>query len=410
MSLMVADRLFGALLVEMASGHYAEGGRFLSHRRIMRQWRVAAATANRALELLRAVNVVRVRDRSGHYLPEGFRERALLALHRTDGPETGVAPLQHHRLGMKVLLQGRTGHPMKRVAAVLVLRGDRRLRHEDCDDALARCAASSLTARGIFLEAEERRVAVDFFLCNGSSDSERRTLARVLNARPDGVMIIKRMAPFQTKTLGEALLQRGIPVVVLYGEGEGSDMVSVNFNNVAMGATAAETFLRNGHRRLGVLLHRDSNTNWDDRLRGFRLRADGKKGVTVTEFRLREHPDDFLQAAARLRRERITALFSTTEELLAGFLPALKESGIRVPADLSVLMCSSTSAVQDSPLPVDTLIQDFVLLGRMAFRALEGYCSGEVAQKAYLLDPVVEIHGTVRGFPRALSNLLAVLA
>ena len=103
MSLMVADRLFGALLVEMASGHYAEGERFLSHRRIMRQWRVAAATANRALELLRAVNVVRVRDRSGHYLPEGFRERALLALHRTDGPETGVAPLQHHRLGMNNL-------------------------------------------------------------------------------------------------------------------------------------------------------------------------------------------------------------------------------------------------------------------------------------------------------------------
>jgi DNA-binding LacI/PurR family transcriptional regulator len=245
---------------------------------------------------------------------------------------------------------------------------------------------------------------VDFFLCDGSSDSERRTLARVLNARPDGVMIIKRKAPFQAKTLGDSLLQRGIPVVVLYGEDEGSDMVSVNFNNVGMGFTAAETLLKNGHRRLGVLLHRDSNKNWDDRLRGFRLRTDKEKGVTVTEFSLRDRQDDYLQAAAGLHRGRITALFSTTQEVLAGFLPALKGSGIQVPADVSVLMCASTSAVQDSPLPVDTLIQDFAQLGRMAFHVLEGYCGGQVAQKAYLLDPVVEIHGTVMGAPQVSEN------
>jgi DNA-binding LacI/PurR family transcriptional regulator/DNA-binding transcriptional regulator YhcF (GntR family) len=402
MSLTASNRLLGALLVEMVSGHYVEGKRFLSHRQIMQHWRVGTTTAHQAWDLLQAADVVRVRDRSGHYLPEGFRERALLSLHRKEGTETGVAPLQHHRLGMKVLLQRRAGHAMRRVAAVMVLQGDRRLRRQDCDDVLARNPAASLTARGIFLEAEERHIAVDFFLCDGSRDSERHTLARVLNARPDGVLIINRKTSFQAKPFGESFLQRGIPVVVLYGESEGSDMISVNFNNVGMGVNAAETFLRNGHRRLGVLVWRAPTTNYcEDRLRGFRLRATEKKGVTVTEFRLSEQPDDFLQAAARLRRERITALFSTTHELFAGFLPALKESGIRVPADVSVLMCSSISAVKGFPTPVDTLIQDFVLLGRMAFRALEEYCSGEVAQKAYLLDPIVDIHGTVRGFPRA---------
>jgi DNA-binding LacI/PurR family transcriptional regulator len=397
---MASDRLLGALLVEMVSGHYEEGKRFLSHRQIMQHWRVGTTTALQAWDLLKAVDVVRVRDRSGHYLPEGFRERALLALRRTDSTETGVAPLQHHRLGMKVLLQRREGHAMRRVAAVFVLQGGRRHRRENCDDDSARYASSSLTARGIFLEAEEHRVAVDYFLCNNSPDSERHTLARVLKSRPDGVMIITHTAPFQARTFGESLLQRGIPVVVLYGESEGTDMISVNFNNVGMGGAAAETFLQNGHRRLGVLLRRDSNPNFDDRLRGFRLRADEEKGVTVAEFRLGKQPEEYLQAAAALRRGRITALFSTTHELMAEILSALKESGIEVPSDVSVLMCSCTSAVQDSPLRVDTLIQDFVLLGRMAFRALEGYCSGAVAQKVHLLDPVVEIQGTVTNFSR----------
>ena len=398
MSLMAADRLFGALLVEMVSGHYMEGERFLSHRRIMRQWRVAAGTANLALRRLRTENVLGVKDRSGHYLPEGFRERALRVLHGADELADASTPLQQHRLSMKVLLNWRTGCPVKSVAVVLVLmRGDGRLRPEEHDATLARCAASSLTAKGIFLEAECLRVPIHFFLCNGTSASGERTLGRVLNARPDGVILIKRMASFREETLGKSFLQRGIPVVTLYSEGKDSDMVWGNFNNVGIGVSAADAFLRKGHRKLAVLTYETGNANFEDRLRGFSLRAAEEKRTSVTEFRLPMKPERslFQSVVVGLRRKRITALFSTTAELLDHFFPVLHEAGIRVPDDLSVLMCSSVPKVANFPRPLDTFILDFVQIGRTAMRALNSYCSGQVAQKTHLLKPALEVHGSV---------------
>ncbi len=401
MTSRAAGRLFGALLVELASGNYAEGARFLSHRRIMRQWRVAADTANGALALLRGADVLRVRDRSGHYLPEGFRERAFLALHRTADLATETTPLQQHGVGMKILLKEREGAQPTRVAAILVLQGDRRLRNEDCDALLAICEASSLTARGIFLEAEEHGVGVDFFLCDGSEKSVRRTLARVVHSEPDGVMIITRKTSSWTRTLWESLLKRAIPTVVLFGDCEGSgNLVSVNFNNVGMGFNAAETFLRNGHRRLGAISILNPNTNSVDRLRGFHLRTDEERGVVVTDFHLERLPGEYVKVVDALRHKRITAVFSLGEELLAGLLPVLSKSGINVPEELSLIMCSSSSEGRALLRPVDTLILDFLALGRMAFRALVGYCTGRVAQKVYLLDPVLESQGTVIGVSR----------
>lgn len=398
MSLIAADRLFGALLVEMVSGHYMEGERFLSHRRIMRQWRVAAETANLALGRLRAEHVVEVKDRSGHYLPEGFRERALRVLHGADELADAPTPLQQHRLGMKVLLNWRTGRPVKSVAVVLVLTsGDGRLRPEDHDVTLARCAASSLTAKGIFLEAECLRVSINFFLCNGSSVSGERTLGRVLNTRPDGVILIKRMASFQEETLGKSFLQRGIPVVTLYSEGKDSDMVWGNFNNVGIGASAADAFLRKGHQKLAVLAYETGNANFEDRLQGFLLRAAEKKRTSVTVFRLptKLEMSLFQPVLAGLRQKRVTALFSTTAELLDHFFPVLHEAGIRVPDDLSVLMCSSVPQVANFHRPLDTFILDFEQIGRTAMRVLNSYCSGQVAQKTHLLKPVLEVHDSV---------------
>ncbi len=392
--LTAADRLFGALLVEMVSGHYAEGARFLSHRQVMRQWRVSATTATNALERLKAAGILKVRDRSGHYLPEAFRELALCALH-SNNTLADPTPLKRHRLGMKILLQHREGRPMNSVAVILALHGDGYLLDQNYEGVLAPCAASALTSKGIFLEAEEHRVIVNFFLCDGTPESESHTLNRVLQSRPDGVILVKRKPYFREESLGSPLLKRGIPVIVLYGEAKGSDMIAINFNNVGMGTRAADFFLERGHRNLAVLTHREPNSNFEDRIKGFRLGITKRKDVRVSEFRPGDDPDEFRRIAAELRRKHVTALFSVTQEVLADLHPALKAAGIQVPYDLSLLMCSSTPELQGFPMPMDTLILEFTQLGRIALRAISSYCTGQVAQRVHLLNPEIEIHGSV---------------
>lgn len=46
------ERFARAFLAEMVSGNYRPGMRFLSHRKIMKQWKISTPTANKALDRL----------------------------------------------------------------------------------------------------------------------------------------------------------------------------------------------------------------------------------------------------------------------------------------------------------------------------------------------------------------------
>jgi DNA-binding LacI/PurR family transcriptional regulator len=186
-------------------------------------------------------------------------------------------------------------------------------------------------------------------------------------------------------------------VVAIFDDCEGTEMISVNFNNIGMGMKAAEVFLDSGHKKPGILLPKGLMRS-ADRQQGFQRTVKERLGITAAEFFIDpgESPEDQYAVAHSIRDSKITALYSVGHELTVSLCPCLENLGIDVPKDLSILSSSSIPDVPGTIEKVDILHMDFEALGRIAYRALTDYRRGEVSQKCYLVNPPHHAHGTVR--------------
>lgn len=160
----------------------------------------------------------------------------------------------------------------------------------------------------------------------------------------------------------------GVPYVTLHGSQQpGGDGVFVD--QVAGARLAVRHLLDLGHRRIA---HLAGPSEWDEaaaRQRGFtaELAAAGLDGI-VTE------PGDWTSASgARIGAalladgsagQDVTAVFSSNDQMALGLLHALRETGRRVPEDVSVIGFDDIPEAAYFAPPLTTVRQDFAELGR----------------------------------------------
>lgn len=376
-----ASRLFHALLIELVSEDYAPEARFLSHRRIMRHWKVATPTANEALRQLREQGILRVKERSGHYLAPDFRQRALLLLDRETQSEQ--APLRRADLRSRIMASDDEGG-LRRIALVLILGGQRpvsRLRTPAPPAEYDR--GSALTVHGIFTEAKNAGCLVDFHLHNGGRESEELMLSRLLATRPGGVIFVRRLQGYDLTRMARALLARLTPVVTVYNERAYAGVVSVNFNNVGMGYHAADSFLQKGHARLGIFFPPKQGMNDRDRVQGFRTRV-AEAGLEVRDFVVDENAASLDDTVDAVLASGVTAIFSTGHEMLQAMVRVPRFNERVQSGGISVASCSSLNNLDGLAQPVDVMFMDFESLGRAAFELLKSCHQGGAHPKSYL--------------------------
>ena len=403
MFLPASQRLFRALLFEMASGNHHSDQRFLSHRLIMRNWRVSATTANLALALLAESELVRVADRSGHYLVPDFRERAL-ALLAKDSLAPSPTPIVKGRdlRGRLIGIKGTDNASTMRIGVLLLTTATLPKMNPRTPSRMASLdVAAASTARGIYVLAEGNDNQIDFVACRATEEDKARAFHRLSRTAPDGVVVVCRITDHQIAMTAEALLKKLIPVVAIFDDCEGTGMISVNLNNIGMGLKAAEIFLDSGHKELGILVPKTLGRSTIDREQGFQRAIKEGLGVLPVQFPIDPDglPEDHHAVARSIRDSKITALYSVGHELAEALLSCLGSVGIKVPKDLSILSSSSTPNVPGSLEKVDILHMDFEALGRIAYRALTDYRRGEVSQKCYLINPPHHAHGTIQAMP-----------
>ncbi|EIQ00403.1 transcriptional regulator [Opitutaceae bacterium TAV1] len=406
------QRLAVALLSEIASGNYCENTRFLSRREIMRQWKVSSPTATDALRILAGWGILHPNDRSGHHLRPQFLQKTLLRINKTS-----LSPLPGQpRLDDKARALLHANRPLGRIAVVSVCDHIDPLaatRHDNVP-AVPLSLPIKIPAKIIFSEANEVGVTVDFYFDDGCDATRRQILGDLPRSRPQGVIILRRLMSAAVSPLATPLIKAGIPVVTAFDDCENLRMVSVNFNNVGLGYTAARQFLAAGHRRIAVALPLEEEAPWyyRDRYHGCELAAREHIAaypgdtVTITPVAVSLHPRQtparrLLALFDRADSRRPTALLSTSVNLLVALQPLFVRLGLHVPADLSVIMCSSTPVRPPEGQPTDIMKLDFEEIGRQAFRALQSLYRGEFAEKTWLVESGYEAHGTVAPPPAA---------
>jgi LacI family transcriptional regulator len=189
------------------------------------------------------------------------------------------------------------------------------------------------------IEAVAYRNGHDLFLCNSDEDDDRERLhCQAMAAQRIGGVIVLPVSFSGAALL--PLLSNDIPVVCLDRKVDDLALDAVLVNNDAGGTIAAVALYDAGHRHIGVI-GATRTTPGRDRIVGFR-RALLERGVVLADEFVREsnYKEDggYAETLALLTRERRpTAIFIGNHPMTIGALRAVRDLGLRVPDDISII-------------------------------------------------------------------------
>lgn len=176
--------------------------------------------------------------------------------------------------------------------------------------------------------------------CHGNEQMECKAVKFVLGKRVDGIINVpvcqdgRHLQPALTKKIPVVLLDRAILSLR-------SALDCVLTDNAGAANTAADYLLKNGHRRIGILLGPRDGFTARQRLQGYQT-ALAEFGVSPANH-LFAHSDDTVQGGYESMHRLLaadngmTAVFVTSYELTLGAVLAIKERGIKIPQDLSFI-------------------------------------------------------------------------
>jgi len=156
----------------------------------------------------------------------------------------------------------------------------------------------------------------------------------------------------------------------------------VVMNNFAGGAAAADHLISLGHSKIGYVQSDVRVHNFCERRQGF-FRALGRHGVHQKEVRtytvvsnVAKAEEEFASILSSPGTELPTALFCESDYIAIGVLRALKKSGTRVPADVSIVGFDDISQARIVLPELTTIHVDRQLMAEIALERLQEIVSG----------------------------------
>lgn len=162
----------------------------------------------------------------------------------------------------------------------------------------------------------------------------------VLRRRVDGILVVG--LPLADDEM-DALLALGYPVVCI-GWG-GADSATVRLDDLAIGLEAVRHLVGLGHTRIAHVTGTPDDVHpWSppvDRARGYR-QALTEAGIAVDETMIESGGFEIDGGrtsirALLVRHPDLTAVFAASDEMAMGVVLGLREAGLRVPEDVSVI-------------------------------------------------------------------------
>lgn len=247
-------------------------------------------------------------------------------------------------------------------------------------------------ARGVEDRAREAGYHILFCDTDESEAEEQRAVTALIERQVDGILLVPTGDDAPTLPL---LANRGLPVVVLDRRVREPGIDSVATDSIAGARLLARHLLELGHRRIAVLTGRPAVSTSADRVEGVRL-AFMEAGLPFDEalvqygtYTAETGADGYRMTRRALALEpRPTAVFAANNFIAFGALRAIREAGLRVPEDLSVV------TFDDLPVdwvadPILTVVaQPAYEIGRRAMGFLLERLAGESPARArHLLLP-----------------------
>lgn len=219
--------------------------------------------------------------------------------------------------------------------------------------------------------AWERGYVLAVYSTHGNAEIEAQVLRSVL-AMPNLLGVIYATVYTRKVTVPEAL--RDVHAVLLNCYTSDHSYSSVVPAEVVGGHTATEYLLSHGHRRIGFINGEPWQDAAKDRIKGYR-QALATAGVPFDEALARDGDWSsglgFEHTLSLMREPNPpTAIFCANDLTAIGAIEALKQLGLRVPEDVSVLGYDDQEIARHTHPPLSTVVLPNYELGRWAVETL----------------------------------------
>lgn len=193
---------------------------------------------------------------------------------------------------------------------------------------------------------------------------QQETYRHLQHRGVDGIVIIQSFGVDEMKNIDMA-----IPTV--YIDRPSEEPGTVYSDNRSGSRLAVNHLVENGHSKIAHIMGNQSNYAGIERAKGFK-QAMNDQGLSI--------PDNYLvdggyysqaggrEAMIRLLslEERPTAVYVAGDEMAIAAIKVIKESGLRVPEDISVVGFDDIQLAQHIDPPLTTIRQDKELIGQQA--------------------------------------------
>jgi len=209
--------------------------------------------------------------------------------------------------------------------------------------------------------------------------SARQWMQNLRARASDGVILVTSSleSPLQAE-----LRRLDVPMVVVDPAGGPTlEAPTVGATNWAGGLSATEHLLSLGHRRIGLVAGPRTLLCSRARLDGYRAGLEAA-GVPFDPELVREgtfyHESGFEQGRALLQLpDPPTAIFASSDQMACGVYEAVRQQGLRVPDDVSVVGFDDLSEARWLSPPLTTVRQPLAEMGALAARTVLRLANGE---------------------------------
>jgi len=229
---------------------------------------------------------------------------------------------------------------------------------------------------------------VSTLLCDGRGDPlrERHYIAELLNRRVDGIVVTGRR-PDERRSVG----QLPIPVVYVLGRSDDPEDLTVTNDDEQGARLAVEHLVAHGRTRLAYVSGPAHHLSTQLRRQGFEAAA-AVAGASVADLLTGHWSEAWGRTAAGLLARRtgglVDGVVCGSDQIARGLTDGLREAGVRVPQDVSVVGFDNWDVmVEAARPPLTTIDPKLVRLGRLSASRLLTAIDGAELGRGVVAQP-----------------------
>ncbi|MCD6318954.1 LacI family DNA-binding transcriptional regulator [Candidatus Aerophobetes bacterium] len=233
-----------------------------------------------------------------------------------------------------------------------------------------------------------------------NSSTKREILTRLAKYRlADGLIILSHW-PLQVKEILD-LEQMSFPYVVVDGHIPGIDVNCVEMDNFGGSLKSVEYLIGLGHRRIGFITGPPNQQSSIERIKGFqealrKNRIDYDKSLIF--------PGDFHKKSGREGMKYLlslpsppSAVFVANDNMALAAIKVIKEKGLKIPEDISIVGFDDIEAASQIDPPLTTVRQPLYKMGEESTKLLFNLLNNkEDKPRKILLDTRLVIRESCR--------------